>query len=570
MRRLLRTFIRSIKIFLVASRYFLIPLIFFWRHQMSTPLRLRLALQALGGAWIKLGQALALRFDLLPAEYCSELFNLLNKVEPFSYAEVREVIKHELGNFPEILFLSFESEPFGAASIGQVHRATLPCGTRVAVKVQRPGITESVHADITLMAGFASVLDFVGFLGGGRIGDVVDEFARWTEDELDYSIEARHAVTLAENARGDKLEKDPFIFDRYCSVRVLTMELIVGIPVIDIMNALRDNDAAYLTHLREQGYDLDSIASHITWNTLNQIYRQGYFHADPHPANMFIVPGNAIAYVDFGIVGELSDEIRESLGFFARSLFAGNVDRAADEYMRWIVPSYRTDVANAREDLKQIMSKYLFDLRHSKQSSLKGQPSIFDNTSVFEIEVLSAIRRHQLVLAPEIVTYLKTLLTAEAIVYTLAPKFDLQWHENRFFGRMLIADSWELLDPQNATRLIFDFGFRVQRSLEAIDRMQRSGQGWESEIENIKRKTTVYGALAVLMGTTAYALMKDPAASVVIARFLPLRPAWQPLIFALLAFGSILAAMYQVRKLRSRGRVVGGALPQDWYKSRPD
>src|SRR6478609_9092420 len=168
----------------------------------SRPVRLRLAFERLGGAWIKLGQMLALRFDLLPAAYCDELFKLLNQVEPFSYDEVRVIIQQELGADPETIFQSFSHASFAAASIGQVHRAVLHSGEPVAVKVQRPGIRQTLAADIALMYSTTRILDWTHIFGATRSREVIDEFARWTADELDYLVEARQAVLLYQNAQG--------------------------------------------------------------------------------------------------------------------------------------------------------------------------------------------------------------------------------------------------------------------------------------------------------------------------------------------------------------------------------
>ena len=206
----------------------------------SGPVRLRLAFQRLGGAWIKLGQMLALRFDLLPAAYCDELFKLLNQVEPFSYDEVREIIRQELGADPETIFQSFSHESFAAASIGQVHRAVLHSGEAVAVKVQRPGIRTTLGADIELMYASTRILDWTHVFGATRSREVIDEFARWTADELDYLVEARQAVLLYQNAQGGKGERIARVHRDYTTSRVLTTELIVGIPLIDVMIAKRE------------------------------------------------------------------------------------------------------------------------------------------------------------------------------------------------------------------------------------------------------------------------------------------------------------------------------------------
>ena len=205
--------------------------------------------EELGGAWVKLGQMLALRYDLLPAAYCDELFGLLNQVAPFGYDEVRAIIRQELGAEPEVVFATFEATSFASASIGQVHRATLRSGDQVAVKVQRPRIREILQADIQLMYGVTWLLDWTHLFGATRSREVIDEFARWTADEVDYLVEARQAALLHYNAHGDKVERIARVYRDYTTSRVLTTELIEGIPLIEVMIARRDGDQAYLDEL---------------------------------------------------------------------------------------------------------------------------------------------------------------------------------------------------------------------------------------------------------------------------------------------------------------------------------
>ena len=225
--------------------------------------RARRALEDLGGTWIKLGQALALRFDLLPPDYCLEFFQLLNQVRPFPAEQVRRVIEKELGGPVEERFRSFDWSPVAAASIGQVHRAELPDGTAVAVKVQRPGIAGIVRADLKLMRWAATLVDWTPFLRGTRARTVVDEFARWTREELDYRAEARHAIVLRRNAAGDPFERNPRVFPSHTTTRVLTMEYLDGIPVLDIVSASRRNDVEFMDRLASRGHDPRRIASRV-------------------------------------------------------------------------------------------------------------------------------------------------------------------------------------------------------------------------------------------------------------------------------------------------------------------
>jgi predicted unusual protein kinase regulating ubiquinone biosynthesis (AarF/ABC1/UbiB family) len=335
-----------------------------WRR-MPGPVRLRRALETLGGGWIKLGQLLALRFDLLPAPYCIELFNLLNRVAPFPYAEVQRIIRAELGRSVAELFASFEPEPFGSASIGQVHDAVLHDGRHVAIKVQRPGIDALLMSDIALMYRVSRVVDWTHLLGGTRSRELIDELARWTGEELDYRIEARNAATMRAAVRDAGTEYDAEVFTDYTARRVLTSERLDGTPLVEIIRALRADREGTTRRWRAAGYDLDQAAANVVWNFLGQAYGTGIFHGDLHPANLLLLPENQIGYVDFGIIGRLPEAVHELLGRYAMRLFGGEADAAVDDFLQWLRPSAATNRAAARREMTELTERFLDDLTNS-------------------------------------------------------------------------------------------------------------------------------------------------------------------------------------------------------------
>lgn len=560
---LLRNLPRGFQVAWVLFRSILIPFGLPWRRRsINGPHQVRTALETLGGAWIKLGQALALRFDLLPAEYCYELFKLLNEVQRFPYEEARRIIKEDLQQYPEDLFESFEKEAFAAASIGQVYRATLPSGEKVAVKIQRPNVRRIIQADIQLMYVVARLLDYTSLLGATQSKDIVDEFASWTGDELNYLIEARHAHNLRLNASEDPLERNAKVYLELTSSRVLTMELIEGIPLIDIIYAVRDGNADYLSTLKAQGYALPAIANHLTWNLLNQLYRFGYFHADLHPANLFVLPGNAIGYVDFGIVGNLSHEVRDSLAQYARLLYRGEIDRAVEEFMRWISPSDKTDIRAARVELTHIIDDYLFSLRQLDRK--KGGK---DGSAVFEVTLLDAIRRHQMKLSPNIVTYLKALVTADAVIFELVPDFDLPSMENRFFGRLIQQEIRDFIKPANVTRFLYEYGYRTRRVFDSLESLQKSGQDVGDLVQRVRGSLQKLMLLALPIGASLFILARSQT-----ARKYAESAGFRPNILTTVLVG-ILAVIFllmirQSRKLPTQGRPVvrnaQDALRQRW------
>jgi ubiquinone biosynthesis protein len=526
MRTLFRHPRRVWRVFVVFVRFFIGPAMRLpGSDRRPRPIRTRFAFEALGGAWVKFGQMLALRYDLLPAAYCDELFKLLNQVAPFSYDEVVGIIRQELGADPGAIYQSFEQESFAAASIGQVHRAVLHNGDRVAVKVQRPGIRETLQADIALMYGTTWLLDWTHLFGVTRSRDVIDEFARWTADELDYMVEARQAVLLWEHAQGDKHERIARVYRDYTTSRVLTTELIEGIPLYDIMLAKREGDRDYLAALAESGHDLDRIVRHLDWNMLNQVFVFGYFHADLHPANLFVLPGDAIGYVDFGIVGQLPNRVRDSLTRYSWLLFRGEVEGAVRELMRWLAPGPATDIDGARRQLIDDHQAFLYDTVASRSRVTGDAPGPARNPtqnpySKLAVDILETIRVHELSMSSSIVAYLKMLVTLGTLRHELAVEYDLPENVRQFVRRLARQQGMAWLDPRRSLDRVFAGVARVQRALEFVEFLEAQEPviieaqstlfGFRRRLRNVRRRIVSLGAAVILIGALLYVVLAYP------------------------------------------------------------
>ncbi|MGO9904401.1 MAG: ABC1 kinase family protein [Solirubrobacteraceae bacterium] len=463
---------------------------------MPRPIRLRLAFEELGATWIKLGQALALRFDLLPPSYCYELSKLFNEVAPFPYADVKGIIRGDFGRDVSEVYAWFDPEPFAAASIGQVHRASLPSGERVAVKVQRPGIQDRVEMDLRLMYRMAFLPDLMRLFGGTPTRDVIDEFASWLDEELDYVTEARNAYTIRENARFDPIEYDPRVWLDYSTEHVLTLEYIDGIPVSDVLTDLRRDRDDCIAQLRKQSCDLDQVAANIVWNFLNQVYVIGIFHADLHPANLLVLPGNRIGYVDFGITGRLPANVRQSLVLFARRLLRGDVDGAMVELSRWVKPSTRTVQGDAIAELKALAEDFLFELRATQQSRQAL-------AAAYQIALLGAIRRHNMRVDPVILSYVKAVITMDSITSELAPTFDPVKLELRFFSALTLDQVYDSLRPAALVNTVMDYGYRIDRILDFVEKIVTEEQAITGILGSARKwierlaLVAVFGVLAV-------------------------------------------------------------------------
>jgi ubiquinone biosynthesis protein len=277
---------------------------------------LREMLDELGPTFVKFGQLLSTRPDVLPPDIIAELRGLQDDVRPFPFDDVEKVIQEDLGLSIDQLFVEFEDRPIAAASIGQVHRATLPNGKRVAVKVQRPGAPRQIEADVALLYQAARIakervraLDFID------AQQLVDEFSRSIRQELDYRLEARNAETFYRNFAGHPHVRVPKVFWTYTRSRVLTLEWLDGIQVADL-----DPTQWSLEHRRDLAYLMTE-----TWMTM--IFRHGFFHGDPHPANILVLGhGEQIGLVDFGAVGKLTDDDMSKLTRMFIDAAAENVE----------------------------------------------------------------------------------------------------------------------------------------------------------------------------------------------------------------------------------------------------
>ena len=386
--------------------------------------RVRKAFERLGVTYVKLGQFLAMRFDILPEEVCRELANLFDAVPPMPYAVVVKTIEEELGGPPEKMFRHFDAKPLAAASIAQVHRATLPDGTDVAVKVQRPKIQEIFAADIRNLKRLARLGDALGVLGPQSTRDAVEEFERFTSREMNFTTEARTAEKLRANA--GPFEEVPRVHRGFTTERVLTLDFVDAPSLAQIVHGLEDGDESRLERLE---VDAQVVIENLADATLRQLFVTGFFHADPHPGNILIRPDGTVVFVDFGIFGQLAPDRRETFASYIEHVSMGNIPQSYRNFVRLLQPTAATDPQQLRRDVYAIMRGWYDASREH------GTPLAERHLGKFISEFIEAIRANKVRMGLDTLLFWRALLVLDATALRFKAQFDLLGHLRGFFER---------------------------------------------------------------------------------------------------------------------------------------
>jgi ubiquinone biosynthesis protein len=364
--------------------------------QLTTAQRIRLTIEELGPTFIKLGQIAATRADIFPADVIHELEKLLDSAPPVAFEEVRGVIQAELRDPIEVLFAEFDPKPLASASIGQAHRAKMHTGERVVVKVQRPNIEQVINADLDLMLSQARFLQSrstrVSQLNAVAL---IEEFAFALRNELDYTYEGRNADRIRRQFGDDPRILIPKIFWSHTTRRVIVSEELQGFKLND------------LNRLRAEGYDLPAVARMGTEIYMQQVFAHAFFHADPHPANLFVV-GNQLAMVDFGTMGFLSDELKTQLADLLVGLVNNDVEGIA-QAMAHLGGDVKVNEAELRRDVQRFMIRYYgLSLREVRVSDFMG-------------EVFKIANKHHIFFPADFALLGRTLTILEGVARQLDP-----------------------------------------------------------------------------------------------------------------------------------------------------
>jgi ubiquinone biosynthesis protein len=366
---------------------------------------------------------------VLPADIISELENLQDQASPFPFEMVQKILEDELGHPIADLFKEFNGEPLAAASIGQVHYAVLKTGEQVAIKIQRPNMRGTIETDLEILQDLALLAEQrLDWAAHYQISDIVDELAKSLLEELNYTIEGRNSEKIAKQFKDDAGIVIPKVFWEYTTKKVLTMEYVEGIKL---------NEAE---KLNEAGNNPKELAKNVVNSILKQILVEGYFHGDPHPGNVLALPGDDIVFLDFGMVGRLSSEMKNNLASLVIALMRKKTDDVVKAIMHMGIVPEDIDVLALRADVERLYEKY-YDVALSTTSLAQVIGDLF-----------SVAYRHHIRIPSDLTLLGKTLLTMEGMVVKLDPEISILKVAEPFGKRLVL----ERYDPKNVAGNVWD------------------------------------------------------------------------------------------------------------------
>ena len=407
-----------------------------WDHaadlaRLEPPVQVRLAIEELGPTFVKLGQILAGRADLFGPDWIAEFEKLHSRVPALPFDELRAQLAEDLGGEPETVFRRFDTEPLAAASIAQVHRAQLQDGTEVVVKIRRPGIADTIAADLRLLDRLAAVAEAeLPNLKPYRPQQLVRELARSLQRELDLASECRSAERIAAHMASLPWIVVPKVHWDFTKERINVQDFVDGIPGHE------------LARVDREGLDRQMLAQRGAKAVLKQIVEDGLFHADPHPGNVFYLPGNRIAFIDFGMVGRLSVRRREELLQLLLGLVERNPQAVADVLLDWTGDDHGVHLGTLETEIEAFVDQY------------HGAPLAELNLGQMLADVTTILREHHLGLPSDLALLIKAFITLEGMGRGLDPAFHMttealpllrQVVRARYQPKALAARTWQTL-----------------------------------------------------------------------------------------------------------------------------
>lgn len=395
----------------------------------KSPRRFRDLLERLGGAFVKIGQFMSMRSDILPAAYCRELSTLFDRVPPFSSDEARAIVERELERPIDELFHSWDPAPVGAASFGQVHVVTLKGGDddgqRAVVKVCRPNSEQTIETDGRLAIVIGHVVDFMGLLGRIEVVPVLRDCVKWTRKEVLYKQEGKNADHLHELTSWNPRQRIPYVYWDRTTDKVLTMELLDGVPVSEIIARFEAGDPTIDDELAEMACDRVTLARNIWQSFLLHTFVGGIFHGDPHPGNLIVLPENTIGLIDTGLLGRLNEEQKREQGLTLSAVAAENIEKMFTAILDILDAPRGLLVTETYDAFAEETDAWLDACDNAGASMAEKTLQRMVGSS------MRIARQVGLVLPAQTILFYKGILTIDAVVLRLYPGFDYKKESRR-------------------------------------------------------------------------------------------------------------------------------------------
>lgn len=384
--------------------------------------RIRIFIEEMGTTFIKLGQIASTRPDLIPKDIIDELEKLQSNVPPFAFEDVKKVIEESLDVKTEDVFFSIEETPIGSASTGQVHKAVTADGQTVAVKVQRPNIEKRVRTDLEILHHLATLAEQrMEWARQYHLTDMIEEFSEAILDELDYTIEANNADKIRKQFERDSKIKIPEMIRELSTKNVLVMEYIEGIPI------------SHHEELEAHGYSREVLAERLSNALFHQVIVEGFFHGDPHPGNVSVLEDETIAFMDFGMVGRLSQDMKYNFGTLLIGMMRKDASGVVKAIVKMGVVPAGVEMNVLNRDAEKLRDKY-YDIPLSHLNIGEAVQDIFHIAN-----------KHRIGLPQDFTILGKSLITLESVVSSLDPEFSIMDIAEPF-GRILVKEKY---DPRN-------------------------------------------------------------------------------------------------------------------------
>ncbi len=418
------------------------------------PERLIRLLVRLGPTFIKIGQFLALRPDILPQEYCDELLRLVDRAPSTSWEVIRETIRKELGADPEVVFASVSPEPLAAGSIAQVHLGETMDGETVAIKVQRPGLPAQIKRDLRKIRWLAGFLKISGIAPYISPAELVAELERWLTLELDFKKELSNHTRMFEELYDERTVRIPRPFPQFSTSRVITTEYLPGLPFSDLIRFVRQNN---FEQIRERGLDRDLLARRLIETSLDQIFRLRFFHADLHPGNLIAMEGNVIGLVDFGLTDVLDVTVQAVQTDYLTALYHNDTHGMYRAISQIFIPGPMTDPEAFRREFFIETNRWLSNLEDTPTDLHTHSP-----TAGYMVTLMQLARVHDMRPPTSVLSMYRTLLTSESVAYHLRAEANLRDAGRQFFQGLQMERLISSFHPNRVTSWVMQLNELAQ------------------------------------------------------------------------------------------------------------